>query len=139
MLHMMQLGLQSVFTFHANSAEGSIHSFTFLIKRAGGDYSVDYIISELARNMDLIVIMDRLRVREIVQFTGEMKDGFPVYESIYMFDIETEDRHELMGSGVITFFSSNISIVTVSPGGIVSFAKYTAVNLTPLSSVGITT
>jgi len=92
------LVLQSVFTFHANSAEGSIHSFTFLIKRAGGDYSVDYIISELARNMDLIVIMDRLRVREIVQFTGEMKDGFPVYESIYMFDIETEDRHELMGS-----------------------------------------
>ncbi|KZE78177.1 hypothetical protein AV654_19570 [Paenibacillus elgii] len=100
MLHILQLGIQSCFTYHANDPRGAIQAFVFMMMRAGGGYDVRYLIEELAKNMDLVVIMDRRRVREIIQFTGEIEEGsyMPVYKTLYKFNVESENKYELMGS-----------------------------------------
>lgn len=99
MLHILQIGIHSLFTYHANDPRGAIHSFVFMMMRAGQGYDVSYLVDELARNMDLIVVTDRLRVKEIAQFTGEVDGQMnPIYETLYRFDVEEESRHELIGS-----------------------------------------
>ncbi|MGN7457457.1 ATPase, T2SS/T4P/T4SS family [Paenibacillus pasadenensis] len=99
MLHILQIGIHALFTYHANDPKGAIHSFVFMMMRAGQGYDVHYLVDELARNMDLVIVMDRLRVKEIAQFTGKVDNQMnPVYETLYSFDVEEESRHELLGS-----------------------------------------
>jgi len=100
MLHILQLNIQSFFTFHANDAFGAIHSFIWMIMQANGaDYDVNYLVGQLATYIDIIVIYDRLRAKDVVQFTGELdSEGKPIYQSIFSFDVQEETKHELIGT-----------------------------------------
>jgi protein-tyrosine-phosphatase len=69
-----------------------------MMKQAGAGYESSYLVEELARNMDIIVIMDKLRVREIVQYTGEIRGHNPVFQTLYRFDVQEENKHELLGN-----------------------------------------
>lgn len=99
MLHVLQQGIQSLYTYHANDPDGAINAYNYMVQMvASNQYSEEKIISESAKYNDIMIIMDRLRVREIVQFTGEIINGMPKYEPIFTFDVSEETQYELKGS-----------------------------------------
>ena len=100
MLHILQLEIQALYTYHANTARGAVHAFNFMAKQGKNtSFSTEYLIEELANYMDIVIIMDRLKVKEIIQYSGEIdRESFtPKYTKLFEFNIEKEDRYELIG------------------------------------------
>lgn len=100
MLHILQLQIQTLFSYHANSARGAIHSFNYMMMQAGKGYSTEYLTQELAENFDIVIVTDRLRIREIAQYTGTVDENTytPHYEILYRFRVQEEHRHQLVGN-----------------------------------------
>jgi len=98
MLHMLQQGIMSVFTYHANSPKEAINSYIYMVQMANESrYSNEELINQSAQYNDIMLIMDRLRVRDVVQFTGRVVGGMPEYQSLWEFKINQETRYELKG------------------------------------------
>lgn len=97
-LHVLQLGIQVLNTYHAYDRRSAVHSLTYMMKRGGSGFHVDYLVEQLAEHMNILIIMDRLRVVEIGQFTGRIDaQGNPESEPLFRFEIEKESKHELIG------------------------------------------
>lgn len=98
-LHVLQQGVMSLCTYHANDPAGAVNSFIYMVNRANQTmYDNDELIRQSAMYNDILVVMDRLKVREIVQFTGEVRSGQPVYEPIWKFNVSEETNYELKGT-----------------------------------------
>lgn len=99
MMHILQQGIQSFYTFHANDPEGAIQAYNYMVQMSGKSaYSEAQLIEESAKYNDIMLIMDRLRVREVVQFTGNVVNGAPEYKTIFRFDVSDETAFELKGT-----------------------------------------
>ncbi|CAF1786658.1 Putative conjugal transfer protein Rv3659c [Bacillus subtilis] len=98
MVHILQQGIQSFYTFHANDPEGAIHAYNYMVQMSGNSsYTQSQLIEESAKYNDIMIIMDRLRVRELVQFTGNVVNGAPEYKPIFKFKVNEETAYELKG------------------------------------------
>ncbi|MFT9601026.1 ATPase, T2SS/T4P/T4SS family [Mesobacillus sp.] len=98
LLHLLQQGVQSLYTYHADDPTGAINAYNYMVQMAASNqYSEERILMESAKYNDIMIIMDRLRAREIVQFTGEIKNGMPQYETLFSFNISEETQYELKG------------------------------------------
>jgi Flp pilus assembly CpaF family ATPase len=98
MLHIMQQGVMALYTYHGGSAKEAYDSFNYMVQMNERNmYSEESLKQKIAQYNDIVLVMDRLRVRELVQFTGELKDGEPVYETLFRFNVRNETNYELNG------------------------------------------
>ncbi len=97
-LHLLQLNTQILSTHHAESGLGGIHSLVYMMRSGDKRAREEYLIKQLAEQMDLVVVTNKLRVVEIAQYTGEIRNGDPVVEPLFTFHVDQEDKHELIGT-----------------------------------------
>lgn len=96
--YFMKRGGQCFYTYASHDIDGLIDDL-YNHKLIDGAYRSNdkKITKEIGKYNDIIIVMDRLRIREVYQVTGEIYDEMPKYERLFYFDIKNESHFEITG------------------------------------------